>query len=1415
MTIVVTGLTGPTTSHRNLAIPKPIGPNIHLMEQLADAGLIIRVPTSSSSLPDPYNASNLRGVAYLPSNCGNSICFWFSYDGNLVRKELGYAAAVGVNVVRVPLHWTAWAINNVTFFTNLDDFVTAATAYGIRTYLTVFDAIGQDLGGDALGFAVRGLGNSTNGKIANPGQSQLGNATLLPTLWSYATALAKRYGSDVRIVGFDALFEPLLCSGDGPSCMTPSFLSAASNLLLGIVDPSVAFVTTSIIPGAAACDSKNVPVPGRTVVAFENYNGNAGAVGGDGSGVQDCAKSLNPTSPPPVLLTAALGRLENPPSSVCETIFEAYGLPFINVPSHPRFGWILPWLMIGYNSDTIDRPIPNKGLIWPNGSWYDEEEKVCFSSVPPPFPPPPPGPPPAGVNFTTPDGLTVGLRNSTRAIQVLGLLDDKRWFGNFSFVPPLWNYIPSKPHRDFAGNHHIGDATFRVQPLSSTNRSDWAFYSTATANDNNRAEPISPLGPNVYDLSNLTNAASSGGFDMRFPLGLQILRSFEAAPNGKPGFLIRFNLSVPSTASDGVRLGGFGFSLISDSFFGGVNNTQIAAFGSFMDAHPGLDGGYATITRADGSRTLLVTPCSKNAGLEAWRPILEDPTPPNEGMWEWTIHSAAWASEWNENKQSPILDFPDDPAHKAAWPNPRSPWPSWHLNETVFLPNPRPWNPPTFLELAPGQEASYAICFSLPPPIVLPGDDSGAGGEGGPRAINDGLSAAGRPVLLAVPGVIVGADNINASLFVLPPNGTSLLTASSDDPLLLTVGNPVSSGGGYLRLPILVAPIAHGRARVVLNFSDGSIASVHYFALPALQDHSAKYGSFAASTSWLPRDFQDPFGRSASFMPWDREDNVHVLQDGRPFVVGLSDDAGAGANLGMASKLVSGPHAGQLSLLDEYVNATLLGIKPDTATPPYFSLQDPESWRIFMTVWYFDKVPLNSTNYYEETDKCTIGPSWCAFNSPWCNPNWCALPPGGKSGWAPATYRQFNFPHQVAVYWSLYLAARNLPNIVTRNQADFYLNAAVQSIYAANCLDPNTGRFDCLISVGLMDETVFREILRALKSEGPGQWAQHAETVESIMRNRTMIWTVQDNPAGSEFSWDSTGQEATAIWGAYFNSSDSGWMHGDLNARTVDSILGFTQVLPTFAYSGSSYGMGDFSNNAKWMVTGGFEREGGHYRSGLNSIPVIERYRSHPDDFGLLRIGIAGVMACLPNINADGAPSMAFHTHPFIMEHDPNSGDHGLAFFGHSLNAGSYVHSHPLLGPLCFMCDIATVNNRMTVYPRDTYHIRAFIEPLGLWLVVEAGRISSISLLWPLAGNSGNLTITFESSNDTAARAGLSIAPYNVLRLRIEATAPDVRPYSFDIADTSIVRGAYEITPNSDSTMTTAIQVQWNKNNVI
>jgi hypothetical protein len=476
--------------------------------------------------------------------------------------------------------------------------------------------------------------------------------------------------------------------------------------------------------------------------------------------------------------------------------------------------------------------------------------------------------------------------------------------------------------------------------------------------------------------------------------------------------------------------------------------------------------------------------------------------------------------------------------------------------------------------LQPGDSREYALCFSLPP----------AAAGVGPRARDAGTAAAGRATLTGVPGYVVASDMAgSAFLYVLPGGpGVTVTGVSTDDPAVLAVGavEPAPGAPGYSRIPVYGVAGARGRARLVVAFSDGTTASVHYYVTAPLQQLGALYGSFAATTSWLPRSFVDPFGRSASFMPWDREDKVHVLQDGRPFVVGLSDDAGAGANLGMGAKLAGMPRADELALLDLYVADTLLGTKPDTATPPLFSLQDPETWRIFMTVFYFDKSPLNATGYYQETDKCKIGPSWCAFNSPWCNPNWCALPPGAGS-WAPATYRQYNAPHQTAVYYALYLAARNYDRIPGRAQtAAWYLNAALQTALQANC-PRGDGGFDCLVQVGLMDGTVWREVLHALEAEG----APEAAGFRELMRNRTLGngrgwegWNVMDNPAGSEFAWDTTGQEEVAIWGAEFNASDAGWMHGELNGRTVDSILGYMSSLPTWAFHGAAYGMGDFSN---------------------------------------------------------------------------------------------------------------------------------------------------------------------------------------------------------------------------------------------
>ena len=59
-----------------------------------------------------------------------------------------------------------------------------------------------------------------------------------------------------------------------------------------------------------------------------------------------------------------------------------------------------------------------------------------------------------------------------------------------------------------------------------------------------------------------------------------------------------------------------------------------------------------------------------------------------------------------------------------------------------------------------------------------------------------------------------------------------------------------------------------------------------------------------------------------------------MLDDPRNFVVGLSDDAGAGANSGLASKIAYRPVQAEIQQLDRYVTETLAGTALDGAGVP-------------------------------------------------------------------------------------------------------------------------------------------------------------------------------------------------------------------------------------------------------------------------------------------------------------------------------------------------------------------------------------------------------------------------------------------------------------------------------------------------
>lgn len=256
--------------------------------------------------------------------------------------------------------------------------------------------------------------------------------------------------------------------------------------------------------------------------------------------------------------------------------------------------------------------------------------------------------------------------------------------------------------------------------------------------------------------------------------------------------------------------------------------------------------------------------------------------------------------------------------------------------------------------------------------------------------------------------------------------------------------------------------------------------------------------------------------------------------------------------------------------------------------------------------------------------------------------------------------------------------------------------------------------------VGLMGETIWGYILNSLREEG---LTAEADEFEGAMRERQTLWSTQANPFGSEMAWDSTGQEGVYYWSKYFNDQATA-------DKTLASIRGFMPTIPHWGYNGNARRYWDFIYAGKYM---GIERQIHHYGSGLNSLPLLENYRLSSDPSSLeniydLRVGYGGNQGPLSNIQEDGFGSMAFHSFPEDLFWDPYSGDYGPNFVGHALGAATYLVQHPTFGWVSFGGNVVSQSSdEVTVEPKDTLRKRVYVSPLGAYLTIDAGTVTSFS----------------------------------------------------------------------------------------
>jgi hypothetical protein len=686
--------------------------------------------------------------------------------------------------------------------------------------------------------------------------------------------------------------------------------------------------------------------------------------------------------------------------------------------------------------------------------------------------------------------------------------------------------------------------------------------------------------------------------------------------------VLRFELQNKTNKT--VEVGALGIPMVFNNLLEGKTLEQAHAHNVFYDPYTGMDAGYLQVTRLSGAApSLLVMPYGKTP-FEAYDPLLDDPTPRGivfEGFYEWMVHSKAYA--------------------QTAWKNAQQ------------------WNEPTSLQIKSGETKSYALQF------VLAGD---------PKSIEATLKKYQRPVAVGVPGYVL-PKNVDGKLFL---QYAKKVTAINVEPAGAIDVQPEPSANTKWQVYSLHGN-AWGRARVTVQYEDGTVQTIHYKVIKPEQETISDYGNFLTNQQWFEVP-QDTFHRSPSVISYDYEKKQQVVQDSRAWIAGLSDEGGAGGWLGATMKQLVLPDKTQLKKLERFIDQTLYG------NIQYASGEN--------------KFGVRKSLFFYEPETMPAGTYDSSINFK----TWSAWPRKEAEN----VGRSYNYPHVAAAYWVMYRLARYHHNLVENHQWDWYLDNAAQTTIAMMEKAPYYAQF------GQMEGSVFFFILRDLRREG---LTEIANKVEALMKKRAIHWRSLAYPFGSEMPWDSTGQEEVYVWSYFFGYTDKAEV-------TLKAILGYMPTLPSWAYNGNARRYWDFLYGGKLSR---IERMIHHYGSELNAIPVLQEYRTHPDDLYLLRVGYGGVLGGIANINEEGFAPCAFHSFPSTLANDGLSGDYGSGFYGYAVNTATYLTKDKELGWLGFGGNVKQENNWIIIDPTTAAKTTAFIAPVGLWLDLKAGTIKQIA----------------------------------------------------------------------------------------
>ena len=151
----------------------------------------------------------LVGCDFVPSTAIHELEMWqaATFDTATINRELGWAASLGMNTVRVYLHDLLYQQDAEGFLQRMDAFLQIASRHHIKPLFVLFDSVWDPF--PKLGTQREpkpGVHNS--GWVQNPGKEALLDSTQYPRLETYVKAVVGKFASDDRVLGWDVWNEP-------------------------------------------------------------------------------------------------------------------------------------------------------------------------------------------------------------------------------------------------------------------------------------------------------------------------------------------------------------------------------------------------------------------------------------------------------------------------------------------------------------------------------------------------------------------------------------------------------------------------------------------------------------------------------------------------------------------------------------------------------------------------------------------------------------------------------------------------------------------------------------------------------------------------------------------------------------------------------------------------------------------------------------------------------------------------------------------------------------------------------------------------------------------------------------------------------------------------------------------------------